>query len=149
MNEKELKAFLAARDFLVGAERVSVSYGLWNQGACFAYWIFHRRWIICWYSWRYFTQHPAKIYSHLVQKTHRSVEIFRVISTWNLHFLLHHLRSSENDRFVISTVNVGWIGKRMIYLHFTLAILLSLSKSVTNRVGVSRNMKMSNRKDRQ
>lgn len=130
MNENWVKGVRCTR--LSGGSREcgSVSYGLRNQGACFAYWFFPSRWIICWYSWRSRPRHPAKIYCHLVNQTHRSVTIARVISTCSLHYF-----SPSSDRFVISTVNAEWIGKWMIY-----SLALHLSRLRKNkcyhRVGV-------------
>lgn len=123
MNENWFKGVRCTR--LSGGSREcgSVSYGLRNQGACFAYWFFPSRWIICWYSWRSRPRHPAKIYCHLVNQTHRSVTIARVISTCSLHYF-----SPSSDRFVISTVNAEWIGKWMIY---SLALHLSRLRKIS------------------
>lgn len=115
--------------FLVGSCALAVKCIIWrSQGACFAYLPFSQ-WIICWYSWRSLTRCILRRF--IAVSWIRNVIIFRVIATCNLRFFhafpVDFIRCfpktalQKNDRFVISTVNVEWTGKWMIYLHFTLS----------------------------
>lgn len=117
VNEFQSKrCFRAARDILVGRRACKCkSYGLWNQGACFAYWLFLSRWIICRYSRRSSTRHFKQ---RFMNRTRRSVTIFRVIATWYLHI---EQRRKQHWPDVISALDAERIGKWMIYLHFTLS----------------------------
>lgn len=118
MNEN-----LAARDFLVGSERRSVSYGLCNRGACFAYWnvlnSINNLLLPLTFS-ESEVKTVSKIYCLYVNRTHRSVAISRVIFHGSL---FGRVRYQDRKCRVIWQVNdlyafilVSHLSKKKCYL---------------------------------